>query len=240
MMRRITGMALALGLGACAIHPAPDPATFATQSGRNSFEFLRAEVDPPNALLLPVAHDRQVNGAACGAHVLASVINYWRGANSVSGEALFDSSPPKDTANGYSMAELTRLAAGHGLLASAIRLPAEGLISELEAGRPVLVPVKVPSVYVQTWQLPGANVPVLGIPSGFVTSRTAWLSERLDRAMLNHYLLVAGYEGDTFIVLEPVMGLRTITGERLERYRAPFGNAAVVFSLPAEQERYGN
>jgi hypothetical protein len=46
-------------------------------------------------------------------------------------------------------------------------------------------------------------------------------------------VLVAGYDGDTFIVMEPVMGLRTISAERLERYRAPFGNAAVVFSLPA-------
>ncbi|MEX1252400.1 MAG: hypothetical protein WEA77_14565, partial [Hyphomonas sp.] len=113
---------------------------------------------------------------------------------------------------------------------SAVRMPAKGLLAELEAGRPVLVPVEVPSVYVQTWQLPGINVPLLGFPSEFITSRTAWLSEKTNQQMLNHYLLVAGHEGDMFVVLEPVAGLRTISAERLERYRAPFGNAAIVFS----------
>jgi hypothetical protein len=32
------------------------------------------------------------------------------------------------------------------------------------------------------------------------------------------------------VVMEPVMGLRTISAERLARYREPFGNAAIVFS----------
>ncbi|MBK8200507.1 MAG: hypothetical protein IPK75_19360 [Acidobacteria bacterium] len=226
-------MALVLGLGACAIHPATDPASFAAQTGRNSFEFPRTKVEPQDTLLLPVTHDRQVDGAACGAHALASLINYWEGAGTVTGAQMFAEAPPADAAAGYSIAEVMTLAQGHGLLASAVRMPADGLIAELEAGRPVMVPVSVPSVYVQPWQLPGANVPVLGVPADFVTTRTAWLSERLGQSMLNHYVLVAGYDGDTFIVMEPVMGLRTISAERLERYRAPFGNAAVVFSLPA-------
>lgn len=232
MTLRFYSMALALGLGACAIHPAADPAMFAEQSSRNSFEFPRNAVTPQDTLLLPVVHDRQVNGAACGAHALATVVNYWRGAGTVTGDAIFTDTPPADPQSGYSIAEVMTLAGAQGLLSSAVRMPAEGLIAELEAGRPVLVPVSVPSVYVQPWQLPGANVPVVGVPSDFITTRTAWLSEKLGRAMLNHYVLVAGYEGDTFVVMEPVMGLRTISAERLERYRAPFGNAAVVFSLP--------
>jgi len=223
-------MALALGLSACAVQPSSDPAAFAARTGDNSFELFGAGVDPPNTLLLPVKHDRQLDGAACGAHALASVINYWHGAGTATGNALFASNPPADTLNGYSMAELLKLSAANNLLASAVRMPAKGLLAELEAGRPVLVPVEVPSVYVQTWQLPGMNVPLLGFPSEFITSRTAWLSEKTNRQMLNHYLLVAGYEGDMFVVLEPVAGLRTISAERLERYRAPFGNAAIVFS----------
>lgn len=234
MRLRTLGMAWALCLSACAIHPSADPAHFAAQTGRNSFEFTGTSVSPQDTLLLPVTHDQQVNGAACGAHALATVINYWQGAGTVRGDALFAANPPADTVNGYSMAEVTALAQAHNLLASAVRLPAEGLVAELETGRPVLVPVEVPSVYVQPWQLPGANVPVLGIPAGFVTTRTAWLSERTGHAMLNHYVLVTGYEGDTFIVMEPVAGLRTISAERLERYRAPFGNAAIVFSQAAD------
>lgn len=229
-MRPVYGMALVLGLSACAIQPASDPAAFAARTGTNSFELFGAAVDPPETLLLPVVHDRQLDGAACGAHALASVVNYWNGAGTVSGADIFASAPPADTKNGYSMAELLKLAAANDLQASAVRLPQDAIVAELEAGRPVLVPVQVPSVYVQTWQLPGMNVPLLGFPSEFITSRTAWLSEKTNQQMLNHYVLVAGYEGDTFVVLEPVAGLRTISAERLARYRAPFGNAAIVFS----------
>lgn len=223
-------MALALSLSACAIHPTADPAAFAARTGDNSFELFGAAVDPPQTLLLPVTHDRQFNGAACGAHAMASVINYWRGAGTTTGAEIFAAMPPADAHSGYSMAELLKLAAANDLQASAVRLAAEGVLAELEAGRPVLVPLQLPSVYVQTWQLPGMNVPLLGFPAEFITSRTAWLSEKTNRAMLNHYLVVVGYEGDRFVVMEPVAGLRTISAERLQRYRAPFGNAAIVLS----------
>jgi len=223
-------MALALALSACAIHPKSDPAAFAQSTGHNSFELFDAAVDPPKTLLLPVMHDRQFEGAACGAHSLASIVSYWHGDGAQSGAGIFATTPPADSRNGYSMAELLTLAEMNGLLASAVRLPAAGLVAELEAGRSVLVPLQLPSVYVQTWQLPGMNVPLLGFPADFITSRTAWLSEKTGSAMLNHYLVVAGHEGDRFVVMEPVAGLRTISSERLERYRAPFGNAAIVFS----------
>lgn len=225
--------AVSLTLSACATHPSTDPATFAERTSSNSFEMFGGAVSPPQTLLLPVEHDQQIDGAACGAHALASLVNYWKGPGSVSGNAIFSANPPADPKAGYSMAEIIQLAETQELVSSAVRLPDGGLKAELEAGRPVLVPVQVPSIFVQTWQLPGANVPVLGFPASLITSRAAWLSETTGSNLLNHYVLVAGYDGDTFIVMEPVMGLRTISAERLARYRAPFGNAAIVFSKPA-------
>lgn len=222
--------AVSLTLSACATHPSTDPESFAGRTSSNSFEMFGSAVSPPETLLLPVEHDQQIDGAACGAHALASLVNYWKGPGTIAGNAIFSASPPADPKAGYSMAELTRLADGYGLVSSAVRLPDSGLKAELEAGRPVLVPVEVPSIFVQTWQLPGANVPVLGFPASLITSRAAWLSETTGSNLLNHFVLVAGYDGDTFIVMEPVMGLRTISAERLARYRAPFGNAAIVFS----------
>ncbi|MBY9068514.1 C39 family peptidase [Hyphomonas sp. WL0036] len=224
--------AAALTLGACATHPSTDPASFASRTSKNSFEMFGRQVDPPETLLLPVTHDRQINGAACGAHALASLVNYWEGAGTVAGTSIFAAHPPADPKAGYSMAEIQKLSAEYGLMSSAVRLPAEAIRAELEAGRPVLVPVKVPSIFVQTWQLPGANVPILGLPASFITSRAAWLSEETGSNLLNHYVLVAGYEGDKFVVMEPVMGLRTISADRLARYREAFGNAALVFSAP--------
>jgi hypothetical protein len=200
------------------------------RSAANSFEFFDRAVDPPSTLLLPVVHDRQINGIACGAHALASVTNYWLGPGHVSGADIFAATPPADVQTGYTMAEILKLAGEQGLLASAVRLQPDGIVRELEAGRPVLVPMRVPSVFVQGWQLPGANVPVLGFPAALVISRSAQLSEMTGQGMLNHYVLVAGYDGDTFVILEPVMGLRTISAERLARYREAFGNAAIVFS----------
>lgn len=224
--------ALAFGLGACATTPNATPGDFAERSAANSFELFDRSVDPPSTLLLPLEHDRQVNGIACGAHALASIANYWLGPAHVSGEAIFAASPPADMATGYSVAELISLAEEQGLLASAVRLKEADVLRELEAGRPVLVPVRVPSVFVQPWQLPGANIPLLGLPAAIGITRAASLSELTGRGMFNHYVIIAGHEGDTFVILEPVMGLRTISAERLMRYRSAFGNAAIVFSAP--------
>ena len=230
MQRRILVVPLLLALGACATHPTSSLNAFAERSANNSFEFLNRGVDPPSTLVLPVVHDQQVELAACGAHALASVINYWRGAGTVVGQQIYDTTPPANTEEGYSMAELLSLARANGLQAQAVRLAQADLIRELENGRPVLVPVRVPSVFVQSWSLPGANLPLIGLPSSLVTTRVARVSEWTNLAMVNHYVLIVGYEEDKFVAVEPVMGFRTISFNRLERYRRPFGNAAMVFS----------
>lgn len=234
MRRRVLAAApiLALAAAGCAIYPNADVSGFARNSGANSFEMRgRALPADAQALVLPVVHDRQRDGPSCGAHALASVINYWRGPNTVSGDALYRATPPA-TASGYSMAELVALAQANGLVASPVRLARADIMRELEAGRPVLVPVRLPSIYVQQRTLPGADAPVVGFMRNALVYRAARASELTGAMLVNHYLLVAGYEGDTLVVLEPVMGFRTISADKLERFRAPFGDAAIVFSGP--------
>jgi hypothetical protein len=233
-MRRHYVVPLLLALGACASNPTTSLDRFAEHSANNSFETFDRAVEPPETLVLPVNHDRQTSGPSCGAHALASVINYWNGPGTVTGDAIFASTPPS-ARDGYSLAELMTLARGNGLTTSAVRLDDGALIRELEAGRPVIVPVRVPSLFIQPWQLPGANMPVLGLPSAIVTSRVGMLAEFTGASMVNHYLVVVGYEDDKFVVVEPVMGYRTLSHERLERYREAFNNAAVVFSGPPRQ-----
>ncbi|MGH6950422.1 MAG: hypothetical protein ACREH4_06095 [Vitreimonas sp.] len=229
--RRHLVVPLLLALGACATHPTSSLDAFAERSANNSFEFFDRSVDPPETLVLPVVHDRQVELAACGAHALASVINYWRGPGAVAGQQIYDATPPADAEAGYSMAELLTLAQANGLQASAVRLSRADIIRELENGRPVLVPVRVPAVFVQSWSMPGANIPLVGLPASLVTTRVARVSEWTNLAMVNHYILIVGYErNETFVAVEPVMGFRTISFERLERYRRAFENAAIVFS----------
>lgn len=230
MVHRTLVVPLLLALGACASTPTSSLGAFAERSANNSFEPFDRAVEPPDTLALPVAHDQQTSMAACGAHVMASVINYWEGEGAVTGQALFEATPPADTRAGYSMTELMALARAHGLTTNAVRLADADIIRELESGRPVLVPVRVPSIFIQPWQLPGANVPVLGLPAAVVTSRVGMIAEFTGATMVNHYVLIVGYENDTFVAVEPVMGFRTISFDRLDRYREPFGNAALVFS----------
>lgn len=229
MPTRTLVVPLLLALGACATVPVSNVDGFASRSANNSFETFNRGVEPPETLVLPVVHDRQTNPTACGAHVLASVVNYWRGSSVVTGESILIATPPSNR-DGYSMTELMALARTYDLTASAVRLQNADIVRELESGRPVIVPVRVPSVYVQPWTLPGDNVPVLGLPSAMVTSRVGWISEQTNSAMVNHYVLVVGYEDETFVVVEPVRGFRTISFDRLARYRRAFGNAAIVLS----------
>ncbi len=220
---------LTLLAGACAITPTPDVNAFALHSSNNSFEVFDRSVEGDDALVLPVVHDRQTSGPSCGAHALASVINYWRRGGAVTGDTLFRQTPPQHP-SGYSLSELLTLARANDLVASAVRLPPPGLVQELESGRPVLVPVRLPALYVQPLTLPGANLPVLGLPANFLTARAGRISEWTGISMVDHYLLVAGYDEDRFVVVEPINGFRTISLDRLERYRRRFDDAAIVFS----------
>lgn len=232
---RLNALLLALSAGACALTPTTDVNAFARSSGSNSFEVVDRDLETGHALVLPVVHDRQTSGPSCGAHALASVVNYWRGPDTLSGEALYHETPPRSP-SGYSMAELMALAQQSGLLASAVRLSDQQIVQELERGRPVLVPVRLPSIYVQQRQLPGGDLPIIGLVRNSIIYRAGRVSEWTNLALVDHYLLVVGYEDDTFVVVEPVMGYRTISFDKLNRYREHFEDAALVFSGPPQRE----
>lgn len=229
-MRQRGGSALvvlALCLGGCVTHPTRNVDAFASRSGDNSFEVLNRSF-ANDGLVLPVVHDRQDSAASCGAHALASVINYWR-PGATSGDAIYTQTPPADP-HGYTLAELQALAVRNGLLASAVRMDKAGIIDELEHGRPVLVPVIVPAFFVDRRSLPGSNAPGIGVVSSALRNQMARVSEMTHMAMVNHYVVVVGYDHDQFAIVEPVMGFRTITQARLERYREGFQDAALVMS----------
>jgi hypothetical protein len=235
--RRVLPAALLspLVVAACATTPNADIDAFARHSGRNSFEVTQRAASP-EALVLPLVQDRQTEGPSCGIHALASVVNYWRGPGTLTGSVYYKAHPPTHNA-GYSMEELLVIAREQGLLAQAVRMPSLALKDELERGRPVLVPVKVPSIYIQQRVLPGGDLPVIGAVRRFMIGNTAAASEGAKAMLIDHYLVVVGYDAEKFVVMEPVMGLRTINKEKLERYRAAFGDAAIVFSGPPAAAR---
>lgn len=234
-LARFSVLLLTLCAGACALTPTSDVNAFARSSGSNSFEVFDRSLDSNGALVLPVVHDRQTSGPSCGAHALASVVNYWRGAGTLTGDAIYRQTPPRSP-SGYSMAELMTIAQANGLLVSAVRLTDEQITQELEHGRPVLVPVRLPSIYVQQRQLPGGDIPIVGLVRNSLIYRAGRVSELTDLALVDHYLLVVGYQDRKFVVVEPVMGYRTISFDKLDRYREHFQDAALVFSGPPRSE----
>lgn len=163
-------------------------------------------------------------------------MNYWRGAGTLNGSVYYKANPPKNNA-GYSMDELLAIAREQGLLTQAVRMPSQALKDELERGRPILIPLKVPSIYIQQRVLPGGDLPLVGGLRRFMIGNAAAASEGTKTMLIDHYLVVVGYDQDKFVVMEPVMGLRTIKMEKLERYRAAFGDAAMVFSAPPAAAR---
>lgn len=230
MRQRLEPLLLVLCLVGCASTPTSTVDAFAQRSANNSFEVFDRSFRSPSALVLPVVHDRQTSPMACGASALASVINYWEGPGTVSSGEIWTQTPPADSARGYTLAEIMTRAHEHGLLASGVRLTDSDIVRELENGRPVLVPVRMPSIYVQSRSVPGTDTPVVGVAAGFFEQRIGYISEFTGMAMVDHYLLVVGYDRRDFAVIEPVMGFRIISFQRLQRYRRAFNNAAVVFS----------
>ena len=134
----------------------------------------------------------------------------------------------------YSIAEIMQLAGENGLVTSAVRLNADEVIRELERGRPVMLPIRLPSIYVQQRVLPGDDAPIVGVVRNSLIYRAGRVSEFTNLAMVDHYVLAVGYDEDQFVVIEPVMGYRTISAATLARYRQAFGDAAVVFSAQPE------
>ncbi len=230
MRQRLEPLLLALCIAGCASTPTSNVNAFAQRSANNSFEVLDRSFHSSSALVLPVVHDRQTSPLACGASTLASVINYWEGPGTITSGQIWSQTPPGDPNSGYTIAELMTHAREHGLLASGVRLDAAALVRELENGRPVLVPVRIPSIYVQSRSVPGTNTPVVGFAAGFFEQRLGYISEFTGMAMVDHYLLVVGHDRRDFVVVEPVMGFRVISFQRLQRYRRSFNNAAIVFS----------
>ncbi|MBI3437620.1 MAG: hypothetical protein HY054_03015 [Proteobacteria bacterium] len=230
MPRTLRFLLLALCLGGCATQPTPTIDAFAQNSANNSFESSHRSFRE-NGLVLPVVHDQQREQQSCGANALASIVNYWRSAGAVNGQAIYAATPPADP-RGYNLNELLTLARAHGLAGNAVRLDRAGIIQELEHGRPVLAPVLVPAIFVADRRAPAEDAPVVGLVSRTLVGRVGWTLEQTHLGMVSHYVVVAGYDAHRFVVVEPVRGYRTISFDRLDRYRRPYDNAALVLSGP--------
>lgn len=219
-----------LHLTGCAVAPVHNMEEFASRPSANSFETFNRPPNKDEAIVLDLTLDQQIERVSCGAHVLASVINYWHPETTIDGSNLFASEPPQNSSVGYSMAELISLASQNGLIAFGVRLQEDLLKQEIRNGRPVLVPLHLPYVFVQNITLFDPDFAPVGNLKNRFLNRLARMHTWTDTGMLDHYALVVGYDHDKFVLLDPLLGYRTISNNKLDRYRSKFENAAIVFS----------
>lgn len=181
-------------------------------------------------IILDVEFDRQNDRVSCGAHVLSSVVSYWFQDSEISGQSIFQLHPPLDPKSGYSMAQIIALAREHNLHAFGVRLTEARIRDEVTSGRPVLVPLRAPYVYLQSVTLFDPDLVPVGNLKNRLLNRIGLIHEWTGTNLLDHYVLVVGFDKSKFVLLDPVMGYRTISAKRFRRYRKPFENAAIAFS----------
>lgn len=233
--RRVRASALLLGvlsLTACVSASVnADRAAFAQAPSRNAIPPGSVTLRPAEMLLLDARLDRQVAGNGCGAHAVASLIDYWiRAAPSgdaramVTGAELYARTPPAGAA-GYTLAEMAALIEAAGLSALVVNASPDALKAELEAGRPAIVRVSLPAALVRPATVFPGETPLL---SGVETRAFALTSRMAGEGRLDHYWLLIGFDGERMVVLDPAMGIRSVSAAEFEAAFDGGGRLAVV------------
>lgn len=231
-------------LTACAV---PLNSTRQDLLGSPGLHALPAEATAPDvrgALLLDVRLDRQLAGNACGAHVSASLLDYWfrvlpsPEAKPPSGAELYRRQPPSSP-DGYSLEELVRLLEAQGLAAVGVRSTQARLRAELQQGRPAIVRVGLEPRELLTKTVWPTDTPWLGRLAAWLSQRAVATMYALHPRTVDHFWLVAGQTPTHLLVVDPMMGLRQVELDHFDRVWKRGGQLAVVSGGWTAAERGG-
>jgi hypothetical protein len=222
-------------LGGCVSIPVnPNRSAFAAAPYRNAIPRSQVRLDAGSTLLLDLHLDRQRASNSCGAHAVASVVDYWmRARPSVPARARktgldFYAGDPPDAEAGYDLSELVGLLEDAGLVAVAVGTSMNGIRRELELGRPVIARVSLSAGYLATLRIFDPQTPLLGAMEAHVSDLAARLVEPLPVSRLDHYWVVIGHNADHLIVLDPAIGIRAVQNAAFERAFDLGGRLAVI------------
>ena len=172
--------------------------------------------ESPNSIVLDVRFHRQVDkDYACGAALLHSVLSWW-GAKTTQLRIL-TKYPPHDKKKGYSLGEMKRIVKKYSFKSFVVGGTAGFLQKQIDAGRPVIVPVKL--------QYDADELAKHGL------SRADYdkVTKKYD-LIYDHYLAVIGYGKNSFVVIDPARGIYKITVEKFEEIWGHHQNAALLIS----------
>jgi predicted double-glycine peptidase len=157
-------------------------------------------------IALDVPHVRQEARAGCGVAALASVMSFYQDPG-LSSETLLERYPSASP-DGYTLGELRDIATTHGFAGFVVPGEMAFLRSNLERGRPVIVPL----------QLSGRMVP---------------LASRAMGARYDHYVVVVGVDDarGTVITLDPARGPMEFDRDAFVAAWEPMNGAALLVGL---------
>jgi predicted double-glycine peptidase len=151
---------------------------------------------------------------SCGAAALESVLTYWD--TPLSQSWLLENVPPASTKKGYQIGELKAVAEARNLNAFAVEADFAFLEKQIDAGRPIIVPL-------ETKYLSGIyDTPLLG-PISRLVYQTFMPS-------YSHYVVVFGYDDGRMWVMDPNEGLRSIKRKKFLKEWEKRGRAALLIS----------
>lgn len=170
----------------------------------------------------PVESVRQPSEKSCGIAALASVMNYWEQDADV--EAL-EKKYPAESENGYPLIQLRRIAIREGLIAFALTMkdrPLDQISEQLENGRPVITPVRLPR-----GRYFGRDLPVVGrLDATTVNPDKNLIGENWK----HHYVVIFGQSDDQFLLMDPAYGIVKISKGEFISYWSAEKNAALLCS----------
>ncbi len=147
----------------------------------------------------PLETVRQTSSQSGGLAALVAVMNYWE--QEVDVKALEEKYPAKSDA-GYPLLQLRRIATKEGLIAFALTMkdrPLEQVSEQLENGRPVIVPVDLPSHGDS-----GSKPPVESLPDDPSATPTEQPS---DTKSQHRYVVIFGQSSNQFLLMDPASGV---------------------------------
>ena len=158
----------------------------------------------------PIETVRQPSDNAAGIAALTAVMQYWD--LEVEVDELAEKYPPSDAGEGYSLLQLRRIATKEDMMAFALTMkdrPLDQISEQLENGRPVLVPVLLPS-------------------GGYLSRETS--SESAADDSRRHYVVIFGQSGQKFLLMDPARGIVKVNKADLLNYWSAEKNAALLCS----------
>lgn len=234
--RVIATLAFSVALSGCILAPVnADRNAFANTPALNAIPRGEIYLRPAEMLLLDVRLDRQVSENGCGAHAVAALIEYWErlapsGSTTgpVTGVEIYAQTPPRD-ASGYSLGEIADLLSSYGLEALVVNATIDSLKAELRVGRPAIVRVKLAATELRYVTILPPRLPVLAEVETRAFEISSWMF-RQDQ--LDHYWLIIGFDAERLVVLDPAMGVRSVTPEAFDAAFQAGGQLAVVSGGP--------